>query len=59
MSTIIDWLLSEPHAVPILLIGTPVLIVAWTLVLARLTRYSERDHDRAYLAHHRRAERGR
>jgi hypothetical protein len=52
MRTIIDWILSEPVAVPVLLIGTPAVIVAWALVTARLTRYSARDHDRAYLAHH-------
>jgi hypothetical protein len=53
MNTIIDWLVAEPHAVPILLIGTPILIIGWSLVVARLTRYSERDHRRAYMAHHR------
>jgi hypothetical protein len=59
MHALIDSLLTTDAGLVVLLVGTPALIVAWTLVVARLTRYSARDHDRAYLAHHRRAERGR
>ena len=59
MYTLIDSLLSTDAGLAVLILGTPVLIIAWTLVIARLTRTSARDHDRAYLAYHRRAGRGR
>jgi len=46
MSTIIDWLLTTDAGIVVLLVGTPALIVAWTLLLSRARAYTEKDHRR-------------